>query len=122
MNYRLKNLLILIIMITFLAIIYIMPVKCLFKEITGISCISCGMTRAFYFILAGDLISASYTNILSIPLFIFLSYSFFYLIIDIIRDKNDYINFVLNFLSKYWIFVFLTLIISFIYNLFINSV
>ena len=82
-------------MITFLTIIYVMPVNCLFKEFTGISCISCGMTRAFRFILSGDFVSATYTNILSIPLFVFLVYSFIYLILDIIKNENNYINFVL---------------------------
>lgn len=116
MNYRLKNFLILIIMITFLTIIYVMPVNCLFKEFTGISCISCGMTRAFRFILSGDFVSATYTNILSIPLFVFLVYSFIYLIVDIIKNENNYINFVLYSLSRYWKFIVLALLISLIYN------
>jgi len=43
--------------------------QCMMREITGLSCGTCGMTGAFSAISKGDLISASLKHPLSVPLF-----------------------------------------------------
>lgn len=113
---RLKNGLILFILISFLSLIAIMPVACVFKTVTGISCPACGMTRAFVSILHFDFLDACYQNLLSIPLFLFLVFSAFMLLKDLIQNRFSYIPRVLQFLGQHaFIFIFL-LMISFIFN------
>ena len=53
-------------------IVFFFDIKCIFKEIFKIPCISCGMTRAFLSILKFDFIGAIKYNVLSIPIFIFI--------------------------------------------------
>ena len=113
---RLKNSFILFILISFLVLVAVMPVACLFKTVTGISCSACGMTRAFLSILHFDFLEACYQNLLSIPLFLFLTFSIFMLLKDFIQNRFSYIPHLIQFLGRYpWIFVFL-LLISFIFN------
>ncbi len=116
MSNRLKNILIISILILFLLFILIVPVACIFKTATGISCSSCGMTRAFYSIFKFNFIDAFYLNILSIPLFIFIVLSLVIMIIEIFQNKFEYIPKLLNFFKKYWYIIIILLIISFIWN------
>ena len=116
MSNRLKNILIISILILFLLFILIVPVACIFKTATGISCSSCGMTRAFYSIFKFNFIDAFYLNILSIPLFIFIFLSLVIMIIEIFQNKFEYIPKLLNFFKKYWYIIIILLIISFIWN------
>lgn len=116
MNNRLKNLLILIILITFLLIVLFVPVNCLFKEFTGFYCPSCGMTRAFYCIFNFDLINAFKLNIISIPIFIFLIFFLLNVFIDIIKNRFTFIPNLLKFFSKYYIIIIILIVLSFIYN------
>ena len=108
MKNRIKNVLILLILILFLLFVLNIPVTCIFKSVTGISCPACGMTRAF--------ISILHLNFLSIPLFIFICISVIIMIIEIFRNKFNYIPKLLNFLGKYWYIFIILLIISFIWN------
>lgn len=113
---RIKNGIILLILISFLFIISQVPVTCIFKSVTGISCVSCGMTRAFWSILNFNFLDAVYFNILSIPLFIFIIYSVIRLCIDILKNTYTYITNLLNFFKTYyWIFLIL-MFISFVFN------
>ena len=113
---RIKNFIILSILIIFLYTISILPVTCFFKLVTGIYCPACGMTRAFIAILNLNFLDALYFNLLSIPLFIFIAYFSFRLIIDIINGEFIFIPNLLNFFKNYyWIFLFL-IFISFIFN------
>lgn len=113
---RLKNGLILLILISFLSLIAIMPVACIFKTVTGISCSACGMTRAFVAILHFDFLDACYQNLLSIPFFLFLIFSVIMLLKDFIQNRFSYIPHILQFLDQYaFIFIFL-LLISFVFN------
>ena len=116
MSNRLKNILIISILILFLLFILIVQVACIFKTATGISCPSCGMTRAFYSIFKFNFIDAFYLNILSIPLFIFIVLSLVIMIIEIFQNKFEYIPKLLNFFKKYWYIIIILLIISFIWN------
>lgn len=117
---RTKNILILLILILFLLFILNVPVTCIFKSVTGISCPSCGMTRAFFAILKFNFVGAFFLNILSIPLFLFIAISVIIMIIEIFRNKFEYVPKLLNFLSKYWYVFIILLILSFIWNIFFN--
>lgn len=113
---RLKNAIILIVLISFLCFVAIMPVTCIFKTVTGICCPACGMTRAFLAIFHLDFLSSIWHNILGIPLFIFLTYSIVMLANDFIKNRFDYIANTLNFLAKHYIFILVLLGISFLFN------
>lgn len=117
---RTKNILILLILILFLLFVLNVPVTCIFKSVTGISCPSCGMTRAFFAILKFNFVDAFFLNILSIPLFLFIAISVIIMIIEIFRNKFEYVPKLLNFLSKYWYVFIILLILSFIWNIFFN--
>lgn len=113
---RLKNGLILSILISFLGLIAFMPVTCIFKTVTGIYCPACGMTRAFLSILRFDFLDACYQNLLSIPLLCFIIFSTFRLLKDFIKNSFSYIPHVLNFLEKYAILIITLLCISCLFN------
>ena len=113
---RIKNGIILIILISFLCFVSIMPVTCVLKKVTGIYCPSCGMTRSFEAILHFHFLDAIWYNILGIPLFIFIIFSVIMLIKDFIQNKFTYISNLLYFFSKHYIFIFTLLIISFVFN------
>lgn len=113
---RLKIGLILLILISFLCFIAVMPVTCIFKTVTGISCPACGMTRAFHAILHFNFLEAIYQNLLSIPFFIFIIFSIFMLLKDFIQNRFSYITSILNFLNSNSFLVVILLIISFLFN------
>lgn len=113
---RIKNFAIFIILVGFLCFVALMPVTCLFKTVTGISCPACGMTRAVTHLFHFQLLKATYQNILSIPLAIFLCYSVIRLVIDFVKNQFTYIPNLLNFLGKYYIFILILLFISFLFN------
>lgn len=113
---RLKNGLILVVLISFLCFVAIIPVKCVFQTFTGIYCPACGMTRAFISILNFDFLGACYYNLLSIPLFIFLGFSLFMLIKDFVQNRFSYIPSLLSFFEKNVILILTLLIISFVFN------
>lgn len=118
MNNRIKNLCILIVLTIFLLVIEIIPVNCFFKQITGISCPACGMTRAFHSIMNFNFYKAFSYNILSIPLFIFISISFLIFIYEIISNKFNYAPYILKILSNKYVIILITffIIVSFILN------
>lgn len=120
MKNRTKNILILLILILFLLFVLNVPVTCIFKSVTGISCPSCGMTRAFFAILHLNFIYAFFLNILSIPLFLFIVISLIIMIIEIFKNKFEYVPKLLDFLGKYWYVFIILLILSFIWNIFFN--
>lgn len=112
MNNRSKNIFILIILILFLLMIKLIPVTCLFWQVTGIYCPSCGMTRAFNSILSLNFIEAFNHNILSIPLFAFMIITIMVLLSEIFFNKWNYIPFILKKLSnKYVIIIILSFIL-----------
>lgn len=104
------------IFIIFLYLFTKLNFQCLILKIFKIKCPSCGMTRAFISIFNLDFISAIKYNLLSIPLFIFIVYSFYNIIKDILNKKNTYLNKILNYLSKYYKIIIIILIINTIIN------
>ncbi len=90
---------------------------CLVKNIFGISCFGCGLTRAFISILKFEFKKAFEYNVLGIPLFISIVIYSICALIDIFFDKN-YVFAIENQLAKkymYFIYVII-LIISVILN------
>lgn len=113
---RLKNGLILFILISFLCLVTVMPVNCIFKTVTGINCPACGMTRAFLDIFHFDFLGACYENLLSIPLFIFIILFIIMVSKDFIQNRFSYIPRLLNFFNDHVIFILVLIFISFIFN------
>ena len=97
-------------------IIFFFDVKCIFKSIFNIPCISCGLTRAFISILHLDFVSAFKYNVLSIPLFVvILLFIILYLISKIY--KKEYIYILYDLISKYYYVVLIILLLGWIINL-----
>lgn len=113
---RLKNGLIILILISFLSLVAVIPVTCLLKTVTGISCPACGMTRAFEAILHFNFLEACYQNLLSIPLFLFFIFLIFMLLKDFMQNRFSYIPHLLLFFEKYAFIIICLLLISFIFN------
>lgn len=53
------------------------PISCAFKDITGINCPSCGMSRSFSAALNGDFNSAYSYNNKGVLIFVFVVFQFF---------------------------------------------
>ena len=113
---RIKNGIILIILISFLCFVAIEPVTCVIKSVTGFYCPACGMTRSFESILHFHFLDSFWYNILGIPLFIFIIFSLIMLIKDFIQNKFAYIPNLLNFFGKHYICIISLLLISTIFN------
>ena len=90
---------------------------CPIKNLFGISCFGCGMTRGFISILSLDFKTAYKYNVLSIPLFISIALYFIFSLIDIIFNKN-YIYVIEKQLSKKYMYLvyIIILIIATILN------
>lgn len=113
---RIKNFIILVILIIFLCLVLFLPVTCIFKSVTGILCPACGMTRAFISIIHFDFLNALKFNLLSIPSFLFFIYFFVRLFVDLIKNKFNFIPKLLTFFQEYYWLFLLLLFISFIFN------
>ena len=94
----------------------IIEFNCILKNIFGICCPGCGLTRAYKSILQLELYSAFYYNILGVPLFIIGFSICIGLIIDIIKNKNKTINYILIVLNKYYIYIISFVIFAMIIN------
>lgn len=79
-----KNIVLIILIFIITLVFNFLGIKiCLFYNLFNIPCISCGMTRAVFLILSGDIYNSFKYNILPIPLFLFISiYMFFYFFVD----------------------------------------
>ena len=115
---RLINILLLIFGISFIWIVTsgIINVNCLFKSLFKIRCPGCGLTRSFRAIFNLDFYSAFNYNILGIPLFIFGIITCIGLVIDIIKNDNRTIHYIINFLGKYYVIIIILVIIAMIIN------
>ena len=115
---RTINILILLVIFTFYMFIYQfkMHFPCIFKSILGYSCPACGLSRGINRIFHMSIIDAIKYNILSIPVFIFILFSIIWVSIDIIKNDNSYINYILKFLEKWYIIIFIILFITTIIN------
>ena len=113
---RIKNGIILLILISFLLFVEIVPVTCIIKTVTGIYCPACGMTRSFMSILHFHFLDAIWYNLLGIPLFIFIVISIIMIVKDLYLNRFSYIPSLLYFFDKHYIFIIILLVISFTFN------
>ena len=104
--------------IILLFITYFFNYECIFLKVFKIPCISCGLSRAFRYIIKFDLYNAVKHNVLSIPIFIILFCFYIIYIISIVL-KKEYIYNLYNIISKKYIFIILILLIGWIMNILI---
>ena len=97
-------------------IVFFFDLKCIFKRIFNIPCISCGLTRAFISIIHLDFISALKYNVLSIPLFIFIIIFYILYFLNKIFNK-DYIYHFYSIISNNYKVLLLLLIVTWFINL-----
>lgn len=117
---RIINIFILVIVTILFVMLFILKkeIPCMFKSILGISCPGCGMTRAINEIIHLRFINAFKFNILSIPLVIIGSFSFFVIIYDIIKNSDIFIQFINKAFTKFW-YIFIILIV---FSMVINNI
>lgn len=77
---------------------YLLFPMCPFKLLTGCPCPGCGGTRAFFALLHGDVITAIYTNPLSVMLILFAAIVPIWVFCDCLRGTKSF----WNFLHKKW--------------------
>lgn len=116
-NKKLVLLILTILLVFGILVVFVCPMDCIFKSITGIPCPSCGLTRGFRALLKGDIVSAFNYNILTIPIFIFLLILIFLFIIDLILKKDLVTSYLLYF-KKHYKLLIIIIIISFIINIY----
>lgn len=115
---KLKNKILLLFLVVFLFyLFYLIPYECPFQKYLHIACPGCGLTRSFLAILHLDFLSALKYNLLGIPLFILCAVLICALIVDIIKNKNYFLN-IFHFLEgKSFILLIITAI-----NMIINNI
>ena len=102
--------------ILLLLIVFLFDYECVFLKVTGVPCVSCGLTRGFIYILKGDLINAIKINLLSIPIFINTLLFYFLYFIKIIL-KKEFIYKYYNYFIKHYKIIITILIINWIINI-----
>ena len=83
---------------------------CPIKNIFGISCFGCGMTRGFIAILNLDFKAAFKYNVLSIPLFIGIAIYCIFSLIDFFFNKNYVCIFEKQLAKKYMYLVYIIIL------------
>ena len=97
---------------------------CLFKNVTGIPCPSCGVTRSLIFLMQGNIGEAIYINPLGIIAAIALVIFPVWIITDIILKKNTFYRFyqaMEKFFRKRWVAIPAIITILFIWLTNINK-
>lgn len=89
---------------------------CLFKNLFGIRCPGCGLTRSFKAILNLDLMQAFHYNFLGPILFILCIIFTIFLIKDTILNQDKTLKLIFKILTKYYILILLIVFITIILN------
>lgn len=92
---------------------------CLIKNLFGISCPGCGLTRAFICIVNFDFVSSIRYNVLSVPLFLGIVIYVVTLIFDILLSKNN-IRKTELFLSKKYMYLVYIIILAL--SMYVNKI
>ena len=110
-------LLLLIILLAFgVLVVFVFDINCLFKTIFDFPCPGCGLTRGFRQLFQGNVLEATKYNLLTVPIFLFLSLLCILFIIDLIK-KTNYMEKYLFIFKKYYILVILFVLISYVINI-----
>lgn len=123
-NYKLKYLGIILILISGYFFLYNFPdlleghTVCLFKKITGIPCPACGSTRATLQLIHGQFLNSILINPFGMLTSFLILISIFWMIRDILRSKETFIPF----LIKDWsgsvkLFALLIVLANWIWNI-----
>jgi len=125
-NFKLKYLAIIISIITGYFFLYYFSSSledshsvCLFKNITGIPCPSCGTTRASIKLLHGEFLNSILLNPLGLLVSITLFVSIVWMSIDIYKNKETFLPFIKkDFVNKYVIiFAIILTLANWIWNI-----
>jgi hypothetical protein len=82
------------------------PDVCLFRQVTGIPCPSCGTTHAVLSIMKGHFLQAMSENILGFPVALMMMVFPVWIAIDLIRRRESFYTFYLfaeSILRKSWV-------------------
>lgn len=91
---------------------------CIIKNVTGVSCPACGSTRATVELMQGNLVNAAIINPLGIITNILITISFFWMIIDIIRNKETFLPFLkMDWDKRIKIFIVLIVVANWTWNI-----
>jgi hypothetical protein len=66
---------------------------CIFKNVTGFPCPSCGTTRAIQLILQGKVIKSLYMNPFGIIVVVMMTIAPFWILYDLIAEKESFLLF-----------------------------
>ena len=115
---RFQNILILGVLFGILFLIFFLDFhwRCPIKQIFGLSCPACGLTRSFQEILHFHFWKSFSYNILGLPLFLAGLWSIGMLIRDIGCNTNRFQTVLLTFLQKYAVWIFLDLGLNMVIN------
>ena len=108
--------LLLILLVFGILVVFVFDVNCIFKNITGIPCPGCGLTRGFRALFNGNIIEAEKYNVLTIPIFITLIALGLLMIIDTIQKTNKTSK-LLQKISKHYKLLIIIVIINWIINI-----
>ena len=100
----------------YLAITNIFSFKCIFKDLFGIRCPGCGLTRSFISILNFDFISAIKYNVLGIPIFISFILISFFMVIDIFKNSDKTLKFINKILQTKYIELLILIVVVMLIN------
>lgn len=116
MKKQLKiGILLIVLLIIIFVIVYHPMIDCLIKKYLGFSCPACGLSRAFYSIMNLKIKEAIEYNILSLPLFCFITISICSLIYDIFGNKH-LTEKIFSYVVKYFYVIVVLLVLSMIIN------
>lgn len=83
-------------------------IPCVFRTLTGLKCVGCGMTRAVHYLLNGYLQEALWYNFMCIPFILLLIYMDYRYLCYLIKDER-----IIDKKTKYILFFFLIILCIF---------